>query len=91
MCGAFFTLFPYNKADFNMPQSRTITLAVYAKHMLKYQDSRFGRYSLFHYYIFNQIMREQALNITRFLYSRLDENSLSLDKFNDLINGSGGN
>jgi len=36
MRGAFPTLFPYGKADFDMPQSRMVTLAAYAKHMLKY-------------------------------------------------------
>ena len=36
MRGAFPTLFPYSKADFNIPRSRTVTLATYAKHMLKY-------------------------------------------------------
>jgi len=69
MRGAFPTLFPYSKADFNIPRSRTVTLAAYAKHMLKYQDSQFGCYPLFRYYIFNQIIREQALNATRFLCS----------------------
>jgi len=58
MRSAFPTLFPYGKADFDMPQSRTVTLAVYAKHMLKYQDGRFGRHPLFRYYVFNQIIRE---------------------------------
>jgi hypothetical protein len=53
MRGAFPTLFPYSKADFNIPQSYTVTLATYTKHMLKYQDSRFGRYPLFRYYVFN--------------------------------------
>ena len=67
--GVFPTLFPYGKADFDMPRSRTVTLAAYAKHMLKYQDSRFGRHPLFRYYVFNRIMREQALNATRFLCS----------------------
>src|SRR6266567_2369412 len=90
MHSTFPTLFPYSKADFDMPQSHTVTLGVYAKHMLKYQDSRFGRHPLFRYYVFNQIMREQALNATRFLCGRLDENSLSLDKLSDFINGSGG-
>jgi len=33
---AFPTLFPYSKADFNMPQSRIVTLAAYTKYMLKY-------------------------------------------------------
>ena len=91
MRGAFPTLFPYGKADFDMPRSRTVTLAAYAKHMLKYQDSRFGRHPLFHYYVFNRIMREQALNATYFLCSRLDENSLSLDELSNLINDSRGN
>ena len=91
MRGAFPTLFPYSKADFNMPRSRIVTLAAYTKHILKYQDGRFGRHPLFRYYVFNRIIREQALNATRFLYSRLDKNSLSLDKLNNLINSSGGN
>jgi hypothetical protein len=51
--GAFPTLFPYSKADFNMLRSRIVTLATYAKYILKYQDSRFGRYPLFRYYVFN--------------------------------------
>ena len=91
MRGAFPTLFPYGKADFNMPRSRTVTLAVYAKHMLKYQDGRFGRHPLFRYYMFNRIIKEQALNTTYFLYGRLDKNSLSLNKLNNLINSSRGN
>jgi len=36
MRGAFPTLFPYSKADFNMPRSRIVTLAAYAKYILKY-------------------------------------------------------
>jgi glycyl-tRNA synthetase alpha subunit len=91
MRGVFPTLFPYSKADFNILRSRTVTLAAYAKHMLKYQDGRFGRHPLFHYYVFNRIIREQALNATRFPYSRLDKNSLSLDKLGNLINSSRGN
>jgi ATP-dependent DNA helicase PIF1 len=90
MRGAFPTLFPYGKADFDMPRSRTVTLAAYAKHMLKYQDGRFGRHPLFRYYVFNRIMREQALSATRFLCGRSDENGLSLDELSNLINGNGG-
>ena len=90
MRGAFPTLFPYGKADFNMLRSRTVTLAAYAKHMLKYQDGRFSRHPLFRYYVFNRIIREQALNATRFLYSQLDKNSLSLDKLSNIINSNRG-
>ena len=35
----FSTLFPYGKANFNILQSRIVTLAAYAKYMLKYQDN----------------------------------------------------
>ncbi len=90
MCGTFPTLFPYSKADFDMSRSRTVTLAAYAKHMLKYQDSRFGRHPLFRYYVFNRIIREQALNATCFLYSQLDKNGLSLNKLGNFINGNRG-
>ena len=88
--GAFPTLFPYGKANFNILRSRIVTLAAYTKYMLKYQDGQFSRYPLFRYYIFNRIIREQALNATRFLYSRLDKNSLSLDKLSNLINSNRG-
>jgi hypothetical protein len=53
MRGSFPTLFHYSKADFNIPRSRIVTLAAYAKHILKYQDGQFGRHPLFRYYIFN--------------------------------------
>jgi len=68
MRSAFPTLFPYSKANFNILRSRTVTLATYAKYILKYQDGRFGRYPLFRYYVFNRIIKEQALNTTHFLY-----------------------
>src|SRR6266576_4437221 len=86
--GAFPTLFPYSRADFDTPRRRTVTLAAYAKHMLKYQDGRFGRHPLFRYYVFNWIMREQALSDTRFLCCQSDENGLSLDKLSNFINGN---
>src|SRR6266700_2058659 len=90
MHSTFPTLFPYGRANFNAPRRRTVTLAAYAKHMLKYQDGRFGRHPLFRYYVFNWIIREQALNATRFLYRQLDKNSLSLDKLSNLINSNSG-
>src|SRR6266571_1285979 len=90
MYGTFPTLFPYGKADFDMLRSHTVTLAAYAKHMLKYQDGRFGRHPLFHYYVFNRIIREQALSATYLLYSRSIKSGLSLDKLNNLISSSRG-
>jgi len=73
-----------------MLRSRTVPLAAYAKHMLKYQDGQFGHHPLFRYYVFNRIIREQALSATRFLYSQSNKNGLSLDKLSNLINGNRG-
>jgi len=35
-----------------------VTLAAYAKYILKYQNGRFGHYPLFRYYVFNRIIKE---------------------------------
>ena len=78
------------KADFDASRTRSVTLAAYAKHMLKYKDGRFGRHPLFRYYVFNRIMRDQALSATRFLCNQSDESRLSLDELNDLIGGNRG-
>jgi len=61
-----------------------VTLAAYAKHMLKYQDGWFGRHPLFHYYLFNWIMKEQVLNTTNFLYNQFIKSGLFVT--NELIN-----
>ena len=90
MHSTFPTLFPYGKADFDMLQSCMVILATYTKHMLKYQDSQFGRHPLFHYYVFNWIMREQALNTTCFFYSQSDKNGLFLNELSNVINGNRG-
>ena len=58
MRGTFPTLFPYGKANFNASRTRSVTLAAYAKYILKYKDGRFGRYPLFRYYVFNRIIRD---------------------------------
>jgi len=42
--GAFPTLFPTSRANFNFPQSRLVNLTAFAKHILKYKDGRFRRY-----------------------------------------------
>src|SRR6266568_9410656 len=91
MHNTFPVLFPYSKADFNTPQRHTVTLAVYAKHMLKYQDGRFGCHPLFCYYVFNWIIRKQALNATYFLCGQLNKNNIFLNELNNLINGTEGN
>jgi hypothetical protein len=58
--------------------------------MFKYQDSWFGHDPLFHYYMFNWIIKKQALNTTCFLYSQLNKNNLFLDEFSNFINSNRG-
>ena len=47
MSGAFPILFPMGRADFNLPRSRLVNFAAFAKYMFKYKDGWFGRYSRF--------------------------------------------
>ena len=42
--GAFPTIFPIGRANFDLPRSRLVNLAAFAKHILKYKDGRFGRH-----------------------------------------------
>ena len=58
--------------------------------MFKYQDSWFGHDPLFYYYIFNWIIKKQALNTTCFFYSQLNKNYLFLDEFSNFINSNRG-
>jgi hypothetical protein len=85
LSSAFPTLFPAGKANFALPRSRSIKLPDYAKHLLKYKDGRFGRHPRFRYYLFNCIMRGQALSSARYICQRSDERSLTLDELKDMI------
>ena len=82
---AFPSLFSIGKADFALPRSRSIKLINYAKHLLKYQDGRFGQHPQFRYYIFNHIMRDQALSTTRYICQRSNERLLTLNELKNMI------
>jgi hypothetical protein len=63
---AFLTLYPTGMADYNTPCLRHVNLPDYARHMLCYQDSRFGRHPRWRFLIFNLIMRRRASGSARF-------------------------
>ena len=42
--GAFPTLFPTNKTDFNFPPNCLVNFTAFAKHIFKYKDSWFKRH-----------------------------------------------
>ena len=67
---AFPTLYPTGMADYNTPRLRHVDLPDYARHMLCYQDGRFGRHPRWRFLIFNLIMRRRAGGSARFYVSK---------------------
>ncbi|KAN0068982.1 hypothetical protein V8E54_013151 [Elaphomyces granulatus] len=57
---AFPSIFPRGIADWNEGRQRSVTLAEWGEHLLRYHDGRFGRHPRFRYLLFNQIMRSRA-------------------------------
>ncbi|OXV08184.1 hypothetical protein Egran_04053, partial [Elaphomyces granulatus] len=57
---AFPSIFPRGLADWNEGRQRSVTLAEWGEHLLRYHDGRFGRHPRFRYLLFNQIMRSRA-------------------------------
>ena len=57
---AFPSIFPRGLADWNEGRQRSVTLAEWGEHLLRYYDGRFGRYPRFRYLLFNQIMRSRT-------------------------------
>jgi hypothetical protein len=63
---AFPTLYPTGRVDFNSPRLRSVSLSNYARHLLYYYDSRFGRHPRWRFLVFNIIMRRKAASAARF-------------------------
>jgi hypothetical protein len=67
---AFPTLYPTGQADFNMPRVWKVHLNDYARHILCYQDGRFGHHPRWHFFVFNLLMRQKANEAARFYVSK---------------------
>jgi ATP-dependent DNA helicase PIF1 len=78
---AFPTLFPTGEADWNAARQRSVDLPAYARHMLQFEDGRFGRHPRFRFLIFNMLMRVRAREAARFFVKKnSDLAGLSLEE-----------
>jgi hypothetical protein len=59
--GAFPTLFPTGKADFQDDRPiKPVTMKEWAAHLIRYKDGRFAQHPRFRYWVLNTIMRHDA-------------------------------
>ncbi|CAG8693771.1 19013_t:CDS:2 [Cetraspora pellucida] len=73
----FPTLYPTGDADLRAEHAKDIKPAEYFKHLLKYKDGRFGRYTRWRYFALNSQMRWKALQKGR-IYIKQSQNSMQL-------------
>ena len=91
---AFPSIFPRGLADWNEGRQRSVTLAEWGEHLLRYHDGRFGRHPRFRYLLFNQIMRSRARGKSTYYVNKeaelkgmdLDALSEALGKDESLLN-----
>ena len=81
---AFPTLFPTGAGDFRSPRVRSVTLADYLKHLMRYKDGRFAQHPRFRYFALNTLMRWRALETSRvclLINGRLLSHARTLSRF----------
>jgi hypothetical protein len=67
---AFPTLYPTSQANFNTTRLCKVDLNDYARHLMCFYDSRFGRHPRWRFLIFNILMRRKANSSARFTSRR---------------------
>jgi ATP-dependent DNA helicase PIF1 len=67
---AFPTLFPLGLADISLRRDRKIELHEWAKHLVRYRDSRFAMHPRFRFFVLNLIFRHRSMQRGRYLFSR---------------------
>ncbi|KAK3923180.1 ATP-dependent DNA helicase [Frankliniella fusca] len=58
---AFPCLFPYGKCDFYEVREKKVQMHEYFKHLLSYEDGRFGKHPTFRFFAFNMWLRHTAI------------------------------
>jgi Helitron helicase-like domain at N-terminus len=67
---AFPTLFPLGLADISLRRDRKIELHEWAKHLMRYRDSRFATHPRFRFFALNLIFRHRSMQRGKYLFSR---------------------
>ena len=82
---AFPTLFPTGAGDFRSPRVRSVTLADYLKHLMRYKDGRFAQHPRFRYFALNTLMRWRALETSRvFIKRNPEEAKLTVEELQEM-------
>lgn len=67
---AFPALFPLGLADYSLPRDKKLALYEWAKHLMRFHDSRFARHPRFRFYALNLVFRHRAMGRGKYLFSR---------------------
>ena len=83
---AFPTLFPTGDADFTHPRRKKLDLHEWAKHLMRYRDSRFAMHPRFRFFALNLIFRHRAMQQGRFLFSRsIGNRTMTIGQLKDAL------
>ena len=88
---AFPSLFPLGKADFKVPREKKLELYKWAKHLMRYKDSRFATHPRFRFFALNLIFRHRAMHRGRFLFTRdVGQRNMTIAQLRNALQGDNG-
>ena len=70
---AFPTLFPNGDTLPRQPRIKNIPLDIYAAHLMRYHDKRFGSHTRFRYFLYNLIMHHRSQSTTKLFVKQIQE------------------
>ena len=87
---AFPTLFPTGAAEFLAPRLNNVTLGNYFKHLMLYDDGRFGKHSRFRYFALNTEMRWRAIQSGRvYVRKNPEDGQLTTEDLQGMVGDEG--
>ena len=90
MSCVFPTLFPTGGADFVAPRQHAVTVGIYFKHLMMYEDGRFAKHPRFRYFALDTEMRWRALQTGRiYVRQHPQDAQLSVEELRDMVGRDG--
>lgn len=87
---AFTTLFPPWAASINSPRERTVAMADYHCHLMRYRDDRFARHPQFRFWALNTQMRHQAFATTKWCTNKSRDKMVDIETLRDMASKDDG-
>jgi Helitron helicase-like domain at N-terminus len=83
---AFPTLFPLGLADISLRRHRKIELHEWAKHLMRYRDSRFATHPRFRFFALNLIFQHRSMQRGKYLFSRnISHHSMTVGQLKEAL------